>query len=480
MTTVTPGNGPSAPTRLERTRAAFREYTQKRMLLMLALGFSSGLPILLVFGTLTFWLRSEHVSRSQIGLFFYVGLAYSIKFFWSPLVDQVRIPVLAGLVGNRRAWLILSQIFVAIGLIGISFANPAEALYPIAIFSVLTAFSSATQDICVDAWRIESTPKDDQGSMLGAYQLGYRIGMIVAGAGALVIAAEQSWYMSYLIMAALMSVGLIATLLSPPIEKQAGPVVGEALVADFAGASAFGRALQWLYRAAVAPLVDYFARHKWTGLVILALVGVFRLPDFVMGTMANTLYNDLGFSLETVAAVAKFLSVGFSFLGILAGSVVVRELGVLRTLFVSAIVTVFGNLVFAWLATQGQSVSALAIAVGAENFAAGFAGTALIAYMSSLVNKTFTATQYALFSSFYALPGKLLGGTSGFLVDWFSAHRGVYAGLFGGLPGLSDNLAGYVPFYCLTASMGIPAILLTIVVMRLDRAAPVKSDAPAH
>jgi PAT family beta-lactamase induction signal transducer AmpG len=433
--------------------SALGVYAQPRIAVMLLLGFSSGLPFLLVFATLSTWLRQVGISRSDIGLMFYAGLAYTIKFLWAPLIDQLRVPGLSFFLGRRRAWMLASQIAVIAALIAMAFGDPATRLMPVVFAAMVLAFAGATQDICIDAWRIEAAPGAQQGAMAAAYQLGYRFALLASGAGALYIAQYASWRAAYLTMAALMAIGIAATLFAgaAPSEATAAPAP---------------RTKGWLYRAVVAPFGDFFARFRWTGLVILALVGTYRLPDFVMGVMANPLYIDLGHSLATIASVVKIFGVGMTIAGALAGGFVVARIGIMRTLFFGILASVVSNLVFAWLATRSGDVEALAIAVSAENFSSGFAGTALIAYMSSLTSTAFTATQYALFSSFYALPGKLLGGISGIMVDWFSVHQTLYERFFGGLAGVSAKTVGYVPFFACTAAMGIPAILLVLFVYR--------------
>lgn len=457
-----------------RLRAAFETYLKPRVALMLALGFSSGLPFLLIFGTLSAWLREAHISRTDIGLMSYAGLAYTIKFLWAPLIDQLRVPVLSRLLGQRRAWMLVAQAAIAASLIAISFCDPTKALSPIAIAAVVLAFAAATQDISIDAWRIEAAPQAEQGTMAASYQLGYRLAIIASGAGALYMAQYVSWHAAYLAMAAMMGLGVIAVLLSPRVESErTEPVAGEDDVARAAtrlhltGTSA--RALAWIYRAAVAPFIDFFGRHGWTALLILALIGAYRMPDFVMGVMANPLYIDLGFSLATIATVVKLFGVWMTIIGAIVGGVAVARFGVLRALLIGGVATATGNLIFAWLATQGQHVTALTIAISAENFAGGFAGTALIAYMSSLTSHAFTATQYALFSSAYALPGKLLGGLSGVFVDWFAAHPQIASWIVGTSTVTAHlKTAGYVPFFLFTASLTIPALALTLIVIRRE------------
>jgi MFS transporter, PAT family, beta-lactamase induction signal transducer AmpG len=465
--------------------AALETYLQPRMATMLMLGFSSGLPFLLIFATLSTWLRQAGVSRTDIGLMFYAGFAYTLKFLWAPLIDQLRFPLLYRHLGRRRSWLIAAQCAVAGALVAMSFADPARGLAGIALTAVVLAFAGATQDICIDAWRIEAAPKQEQGAMAAAYQLGYRFALLASGAGALYLAQYVSWRAAYLAMAALMLVGIGATLGASRTPETPAPAEGEKEFAaasqrlGFSGGAA--RAVVWLYRAVVAPFVDFFARHSWTGLLILALVGTYRLPDFVMGVMANPLYIDLGHSLATIATVVKLFGVWMTIAGALVGGVVVARLGVSRTLFLGIAASILANLVFAWLATRTGDVGALTAAISTENFASGFAGTVLIAYMSSLTSTTFTATQYALFSSFYALPGKLLGGISGIVVDWFSTHASSYAQLFGGLAGVSAKTIGYVPFFVCTALLGIPALLLIVAVyVREGEVAPGERPVPGR
>jgi len=415
---------------------------------MLALGFSSGLPFLLIFGTLSAWLREAHVTRTAIGLMSYAGLGYTIKFLWAPLLDQLKLPLLDKLLGKRRAWLLLSQIAVAAILVVVSFCDPEKALMSLAALAVALCFAAATQDISVDAWRIEAATPNGQGVMAAVYQLGYRLAILASGAGALYIAQYESWHTAYLSMAALMSIGVVATLLAPRVEerpKDASP----------------HRGLYWFYHAVIEPFVDFFSRHRRDGILILALIGLYRVPDFVMGIMANPLYIDLGFSLATIATIVKVFGVGMTILGAVIGGIAVARLGLLRSLLAGAVFILAGNLVFAWLATRGADPRALAISISASNFASGFAGTALVAYMSSLTNRAFTATQYALFSSFYALPGKLLGGQSGAMVDWFARHPLVMR-----IGAIAPQAQGYVPFFLCTAAMALPAMVLILYEMR--------------
>jgi PAT family beta-lactamase induction signal transducer AmpG len=453
-----------------RIRAPFEAYLQPRILLMLALGFSSGLPFILVGSTLSLWLRTAHISRTEIGLIAYATLAYTLKVLWAPAVDRIPIPVLNRALGKRRSWMLVSQIAVAAGIATLALCDPAHNLLPVVIAAALTGFAGATQDISIDAWRIEAAPRKEQGAMAAAYQLGYRLAILAAGAGALYIAQFVSWHVAYLSMAALMGLGILAVLLAPRLEEEQQAIAGEEAVDHVSqGLGLHGEAAQvfkGLYRAIVAPFVDFFAHHGWTALIILALIGTYRIPDFVMGVMANPLYVDLGFTPATIGTVVKVFGVWITIGGTIAGGLAVARFGIMRALLIGIIASILGNLVFAWLATQNGNVAALTVAIGAENFAGGFAGTALIAYMSSLTSTAFTATQYALFSSFYALPGGLLKGLSGFAVDWFDAHPAVTRLFLASDSAVLSKTIAYVPFFMMTAAMGIPALLLTLYFLR--------------
>ena len=459
--------------RRDRWAATLAIFKERRLLMMLFLGFSSGLPFLLVFGTLSAWLRTAGVSRTDIGLMSYVGLAYTVKFLWAPLIDQIRLPVLHRLLGKRRAWMVLAQAVIAVALVAMSFCDPSQSLLPIACLAVLLAFASATQDISIDAWRIEAASDDEQGAMAAAYQLGYRFAIIASGAGALLIADHVSWHIAYLSMAVLMGVGFVATLFSPRLVEGAGPVIGEDKVEAFtASYHLHGRAkkaVAWVYRAVFAPFIDFFGREGWKALAILALIGLYRVPDFVLGVMANPLYIDLGFSLTEIGTVVKLFGVWMTILGAIAGGLVVASAGILRSMLIGATAVMLTNFMFAWLAMRGTDLTALTITISAENFSGGFAGTCLIAYMSSLTAREFTATHYALFSSIYALPGKLLGGQSGRMVDHFSEPGPIRDFVIGHWPMLTEKTAGYVPFFFSTGAMAIPALILIVIFMRTQK-----------
>ncbi len=440
---------------------AFKSYRHPRVLAMLFLGFSAGLPFMLVFSTLSAWLREVGVERATIGMLSWVGIIYSIKFFWAPVVDRLPLPVLGRLLGRRRSWMLVAQAGIAIGLFNMAHLNPVGHLGTMAALALLVAFSSATQDISIDAWRIEAAPQPMQGVMAAAYQLGYRIAIMVGSAGALWIAADYGWTTAYTAMAVLVGVGIVTTLSiaepQPRVAQQS--LAQEQRVIDWLERKAhWPDALQqlgsWFVGAVVCPFVDFFTRYgKKLAILILAFIASYRLTDFTMGVMANPFYLDVGFTLKEIAAVAKGFGVVMSILGTILGGVAVARLGTNRSLVLGSVLVIGSNLLFMTLAfQQTPSLAGLAMVVSADNLAMGVAGTALIAYLSSLTSATYTATQYALFSSVYALPGKLLMGTSGFVVD----------------------AVGYPWFFVYTSSLGLPALVMLYFLgtkARQDRAA---------
>src|SRR5215212_8023715 len=406
---------------------------------MLAFGYSAGLPLLLVFGTLSAWLRESGVPVTTIGLFSWLALAYSFKFLWSPLVDAFDVPLLSRLVGRRRAWMMACQVLVAVGLIGIGFSDPGVNIAITALFTFLVAFGSATQDVVVDGWRIDAAPTSRQGIMAAAYQLGYRLALICAGAGALYIAEFVDWRAAYVSMAALMGVGLLGTCFAP------------------ATAASMERNRASFGAAVVEPLADLVRRKELLIIPILLLVGLFRLPDFVAGVMANPLYIDLGFSKADIANVSKLYGVWIGIAGAFAGGIALTRLGLWTTLLIGATIAAASNLMFAWLALAGNRLDLLILSISVDNFAAGFAGSALIAYMSGLTSPAYAATQYALLSSLYALPGKFIGGFSGAVVDAW----------------------GYPVLFTATALIGVPLVILCFVVRRDTMTVESKDEEPA-
>ena len=414
--------------------SAARVYLHPRVLAMLFLGFSAGLPFLLVAGTLTAWLKLADVSMGDIGLFALIGIAYSLKFLWAPLVDQLPLPVLHRALGRRRSWMLLAQLAVIGGLLGLAGADPAEQLATVALYAVIVAFGSATQDIAVDAYRIEAVELCRQGAMAAAYQTGYRIGILAAGAGALVIAEWLDWGTAYRAMAALMGVGLITVLVIAEPEAKARVAASEKIQSF----------TQWFAAAVIGPFVEFFQRNGRNALLLLAFISCYRISDMVLGVMANPFYIDLGFSLSQIATVTKVFGVLVTLFGAASGGVAVARYGLNSPLVFGAVLLAVTNLFFAGMALYGPELWFLVLTISADNFAAGFTGTVFIAYLSGLTNVAYTATQYALFSSLMTLPGKLISAASGWVVeavDWFS-------------------------FFIYASAMGLPAVFLAIAVTR--------------
>ena len=448
-----------------RTRAAIEAYLKPRTATMLVLGAACGLPLLTIANVLSLWLTDNKISMTDIGLFAYTLLPYSFKFVWAPLLDQVRLPLLHRLLGKRRSWMLVAQLGILVAFLGLRLSDPHIALFQVAMFALLLGFCGASQDISVDAWRIEIAPAEEQGAMLGAYQLGYRLTALATAALAPYIAQLVSWRTSLTFLGCLIFLGMAATFFAKrPPEADAGAQArsAEKKLHLF---GTIGAAVGWFYGAVIAPFVDFFRQHRWMGLLILAMIGCYRLPDFIMGTVARPMYRQ-SFSLVEIGTMSGLIGVWVTIAGALVGGFFVFRFGIMRSLFLGLIAVIAGNLCYALLAASGHNIAMFAAAICVENLAAGFAGTALLAYMSSLTNKAFTATQYALFSSFYALPGKLLGGLSGMFVDWFAGQRHFFEALLPDLVGVPDKVVGFVPFFLSTALAGLPALALLILVYR--------------
>lgn len=440
---------PSAPP--ESWRQTLKVYLRPRVIAMLFLGFSAGLPFLLLFSTLSVWLREADVARSTIGFFSWVGLTFSIKVVWAPVVDRMPLPYLTRLLGRRRGWMCLAQIGIAVGLFGIGMSDPNTDLFYIAVFALLVAFSSATQDISIDAYRIEAVKPELQGAMAATYIYGYRIALLAAGAGALFIADYVSWPAAYFSMAGLVGVGLITVLAidEPEHKRDEATAMREQKLAETLSGKVpvHGKAeqsLSWFSGAVISPIADFFARMGPMGWAILLFIGVYRISDITMGIMANPFYIDLGFTKSEIASISKIFGFFMSLLGTAAGGVIVARYGIMRPLLLGAVLVALTNLFFAALAIVGADITFLTVTISADNFSAGLAGTVFIAYLSSLTNTAYTATQYALFSSLFTLPGKFIGGFSGIVVDDM----------------------GYMNFFIYAAVLGLPAIMLTLFLMR--------------
>ena len=462
---------------------------------MLLLGFAAGLPILLIFSTLSVWLFKAGVNRATITLFSWVGFAYSFKFIWTPIVDNLKLPIL-GKLGHRRSWLLLSQLMIILSLIFISFTDPKTSLICTAIAAIFIAFSSATQDIVLDAFRIESASKNLQGALSSMYLTGYRIAMIVAGAGSLWIASflgteiynQKVWQQVYQIMALLMLFGVLTVFYSSEpkikrnIEKNSNQKI-KFFIAFLVSLAGF--ILCYLYfkdlfdskdpiinflnefikiifcflifaliifflikikflnkesakNAYAKPVLDFLNRYGSKATSILLLIGLYRISDVVLGVMANVFYIEKGFSIAEIATYSKFFGTIATIVGGVIGGLASVHLGVMRSLFIGALISALSNILFAWLALVTADVKILAFVITADNVASGFAGATFIVYLSALTSIKFTATQYALFSSAMLFLPKLIAG---------------YAGGF-------VNLLGYPTFFIFTAIIGVPVLLL--------------------
>ena len=424
---------------------ALAAYGQPRVLAMLFLGFSAGMPLLLVFGTLSGWLAREGVDKSTIGHISWVALLYGLKFTWSPLVDHLKLPLLNTVFGQRRSWMLLAQSGIISGLLLMASSDPQTQLSILVYSALLVAFSSATQDIAIDAWRIEAMPIETQGAMAATYQTGYRLGMLLAGGGAFTMAHYYSWSLAYTVLAMCMGIGIITTLLIPEPEHviSRNTWKQEEKVIHFLERSAhLPKSLReiyaWITDAIICPFTDFFVRNGKYALLILLFIGLFRISDITMGIMANPLYVDIGYSDLQIGLVTKTIGPIITILGAIFGGMLVIRYGMMPILLLGAILVMATNLLFALLAILPADTLYLAVVIGADNLSGGLAGSAFIAYLSSLTNRAYTATQYALFSSLMLLPAKFIGGFSGDVVDAF----------------------GFVPFFIYTALLGVPAIIL--------------------
>lgn len=504
--------------------------TDRRSAAMLFLGFAAGLPILLVFTVSSAWLREVGVSKSTIGFFIWCGLAYSFKFAWAPLLDRFSVPGFGKIFGRRRSWMLVAMFGLFGSLMYVAQLNPGENLAAFALATVLVAFSSATLDIGVDAWRIESAQNDAQAAMASIYQLGYRLGMVTATSGALFLAHHLSWSWAYTIMAVLSLIGA-STLLwagEPSWVKKFGTFgihlpssqktllnlfVGFAFVAVVGGAAygflqymglhggaqklgryfpdipgllgispvMFGFIITCLiligpfvmmivmtllrdttsgapkvikHTPVIGDFADLAQRMGWFGLLFFAIIATYRISDYTMGVMTMPFYIDLGYEKDVIGTVKGLWGITIMIVGAFLGAWASLKYGLARAMIIGAVLTILTNLAFSWLALQTTPRAIyLFVTIGADNIAAGFAGSVFIAFMSVLTSQKFTATQYAIFSSLYALYGKLLAGYSGVLSD----------------------AVGHFNFFAITAAFGVPALLLVIIAWKVDligRASP--------
>ena len=449
---------------------AIKAYRRPRVRGMLFLGFSAGLPYMLIFATLSRWLREAGIERSTIGFLSWVMLAYAFKWVWSPAVDRLPIPIITRLMGQRRSWMFLAQLTIIASLAGMAISDPQYNLINLVLFSLITAFASATQDIAIDAYRIEAVEEELrtsvattymeeelQASMATAYMMGYRFAMITSFTGALYVASffdidektylHFSWTMAYLTMAAIMLVGIITTFVisEPEVAADSKTLKREnqarEYIEQYKDLPGFIRkALEWAYNAIFSPFWDFFIRYRWHALLILLLIGTYRISDIVLGVISNVFYTDMGFTKKEVANIANIYGTIMTLTGVSLGGVLMVRFGVMKILFLGALLSAATNILFSFMATAGKSLILLTLVISADNLSAGIATAAFIAYLSSLTNISYTATQYALFSSIMVLLPKFIGGFSGVMVD---------------------NI-GYGKFFTATAVMGAPVLVLII------------------
>lgn len=421
---------------------SFKVYLQPAVLRLFFLGFAAGLPIILVFSSLSVWLREAGVERSTIGFFSWVSLAYAFKWIWAPATDRVQLPLLSQKLGQRRSWLVLVQL----GLIGsicfMAQVDPQQNLYLMSVAALLVAFFSASQDIVIDAFRIESGNEQQQAAMAATYQIGYRLAMIVASAGALLLAdhfqtgtgyERQAWQYTYFVMAGIMVLALITTLLSPEPSQQLknNNPVKQSLI-------------EKIKYAFLQPIFDLLSRYKWHAVTLIVLICTYRVADIVLGVMSNVFYIDMGYSKTEIGTASKVYGVLMTLAGALISGALVNRYGVLKILLLGAVLSALTNFLFILLAQSEHSLSMLYLVISADNLSAGIAATSFIAFMSLLANKEFTATQYAWLSSAMLLFPKMLGGFSGVWLEQL----------------------GYGYFFTLTAIMGLPACLAILYLMK--------------
>jgi MFS transporter, PAT family, beta-lactamase induction signal transducer AmpG len=434
--------------RTPRRRSVIASLGQPKVAVMLMLGFSSGLPFFLTGNTLGYWLRDEGTTLAAIGFLSWVGLAYSLKFLWAPLIDRLDAPGF-GPLGRRRGWMLVSQMLVAFGLAAIAMLGLKAGLALLGVLALIVAFSSSTQDIVVDAWRIEAaSDADELGLLSAAYQFGYRFAVLVSEAAILIVANHWGWRLSYAAMAALMGVGLCATLLAREPLRAKEVFASKAATAPLSSARGF-------FDAVVGPFTEFFRVYGWVALLMLAMISFYQLPEYVMGPMANPFYHDLGLSKDAVGAVRASVGLVATLLGIAAGGFSALRFGYVRTLIAGVVLKILVIANFATLAYTGPDIRVFGAVILADNFGIGFAGVALVTYMSSLTSLGYTATQYALLSSAYTYVGKFAKGFSGVMVERLAAGRTL--------------LEGYALFFIGAGLLGIPALILCIVLARVNQ-----------
>ena len=415
-------------------KESFAAYLQPRLFIILFLGFSSGLPFGMLIDPLNFWLSEEEISRSSIGLLSLITLTYPMKVAWSPFIDRLKIPLLSSSIGQRKSWLFLTQLVVSIALIGMAITDPKSSLSILVVFALLVAFFSATQDICIDAMRIELVEEKELGEATAMYQAGWRLAFLVSQVATFFIASLFDWSSAYFCSAVLMLLILITCFLKvPEPEREEDPYI-----------ALTSKPLAWVFSSYVKPFLEIFNRLRDRIFLILLLVITYRFSDLLLGPMAMPFYRETGFTKEEVAIITNAFGIIVTMTGAFLGGLLIYRYNIMKTVLVGALLVAITNLFFAGLDVIGHNIAFLTLTISVDNLSQGLAGTALIAYLSSLTNQNFTATQYALLFSLAVIPGKLLASSSGFIIDSF----------------------GYFNFFIFASLMGIPAIYLALKLQR--------------
>lgn len=436
----------------------FSVYTQPAVFTIVLLGFSSGLPYVLLFSTLSAWLAETGIEKSVIGFFSWVGMTYSIRVLWSMIIDRVSLPFLTLKLGKRRGWILLAQWGTALGLAGMGIVDPQQQIMFLVILSIWVAFCSATQDVAIDAYRVETLSPEYQGAMAAAYVMGYRISLLTGTAGSLYLAEYFNWHISYLVMAAVMLMGSLTVLILREPQQKTHKREHEMeqqleIRLGIENTKKPGNQfLASLTETVISPFYEFFQRNGKMAWVILILIGAYKVCDITASIMANPYYLSLGYSKPQIAEVNQYFSFVMAILGATLGGTFVLRFGIFRPLLAGSVLTAITNLLFVAMSSHPGDYTWLAVAVSADNFCAGMATSALIAYLSSLTSTAYTATQYSLFSSLMTLPAQAIGGFSGIVVE----------------------NQGYPAFFTLTALSGIPAFILVLVVMRNRHAVPAR------
>jgi PAT family beta-lactamase induction signal transducer AmpG len=425
-------------------RETLAVYLDRRMLVVLLMGLSSGLPLLLTASTLSYWLAKTGVDKTTIGLFALTGIPYTFKFVWAPLVDQARIPLLTRIFGRRRAWALTTQAALILAILAMGMTDPAVDAWWTAAAALAVAFFSATQDIVIDAYRIEILTAEEQGAGAAATQVGYRIGLIVAGAGALALSDFLAWPVVFASLAGVVGLCMIVVLLAPEPEPPAAWVAGKREPMETR-----------LRRAVIDPFWEFMRRRGW--LVILAFVFFYKFGDAIGGVMANPFYVELGFTGLEVASISKVFGVIMTLAGVAAGGLMVARYGMFPSLLVGGVLQAAANLLYALLAGIGHDLAWLAVVIGADNFAGGIGSAAFVAYLSSLCNIAFTGTQYALLTSFMAAGRTVLSAGAGWLA----------------------TVLGWPAFFVATTFLAVPGLLLLFWLTRLYPAGAATAAAKA-